>query len=129
MGGTSDISHRLHELETNVCRLLAESNNATIKFESLGFHSLAEVKSWTINHLSPSLPFGLFPYVYTVLDCMSGTDLSETKLLHELQQNQKLKLESGVEAKAMLAFEHKIPQVFHRETSVAAKNGESYLKK
>ena len=122
-----DLVSRVNELEGHVRRLVAEASDSAVKFGSLGFRSIGEVRSWTIKHLAPRLPFGLFPDVYTILDCLYGSNASDTKLLQDLERSLKLKLESSAEAKAMLAFEHKLPLLLHKDKGTVTRKGESHL--
>ncbi len=54
--------------------------------------------------------------------------MSDTKLLQDLEQSQKVKLDTSAEAKAMLAFELKVLQLLHKDSSVATKKSKSHLK-
>ena len=106
----SNFLEQIADLESQVKQLKAEENEGAIEFASLGLRSIGEVCAGASKFLLPvSLLFGLFPCVYTILDCIGGSSDDEQKLLSNLEHNEKLQLTSGAEAKAIAAFEFKVP--------------------
>ena len=124
-----NLLERIHSLEAQLKQLKSESHEGSIKFASLGFRSITEVRAWAEKFLVPvALPFGLFPCIYTILDCVGGETDNDQKLLSNLERSKKLQLTSGAEARAIAAFEFKVPRLLHKETGSAVKRGESHLR-
>ena len=122
-----NVAGRLASLETQVRGLIADSSDAAISFAGLGFRSQVEVQAWVAAELRTH-SFGLFPDVYTLLDWIYAAADAEDTLLTRLEKLYKLKIESGAEARAMNAFEHKIPRIFHKgKGSLIVRGGESHL--
>ena len=122
-----DVAARLTGLESQVRGLIAESTDSAISFAGLGFRSQIEVQAWVAAELKTH-SFGLFPDVYTLLDWIYAASDAEDTLLTRLEKLYKLKIESGAEARAMNAFEQKIPRIFHKgKGSLIVKGGESHL--
>ena len=122
-----EIAKRLSQVETQVRGLIAESTDSAISFAGLGFRSQVEVQAWVAVELKTH-SFGLFPDVYTLLDWIYAASDAEDTLLTRLEKLHKLKIESGAEARAMNAFENKIPRILHKgKGSLIVRGGESHL--
>ena len=118
---------RVSLLEKQVRGLIAETNDTAVSFAGLGFRSQLEVQAWVSAELKTH-SFGLFPDVYTLLDWIYDASDAEDTLLTRLEKLHKLKIESGAEARAMNAFEHKIPKILHKgKGSLIVRGGESHL--
>ena len=118
---------RISSLEAQVRGLIADSTDTAIGFAGLGFRSQVEVQAWVSAELKTH-SFGLFPDVYTLLDWIYAASDAEDTLLTRLEKLHKLKIESGAEARAMNAFEHKIPKILHKgKGSLIVRGGESHL--
>ncbi len=128
MTGDQELVDRLGILEGQVRQSVTDHHETAVKFNNLGFRSVNEVQSWSVTHLSPTLPFGLFPDAYTILDCLNWTKQDQSKLLHSLEWSLKLKIECEAEAWAMMAY-CKIPRLLHTDRGQFVKKGESHLKK
>ena len=121
------VAKRVASIENQVRGLIADSTDSAISFAGLGFRSQVEVQAWITAELKTH-SFGLFPDVYTLLDWIYAASDAEDTLLTRLEKLHKLKIESGAEARAMNAFENKIPRILHKgKGSLIIRGGESHL--
>eukprot|EP00957_Ditylum_brightwellii_P152203 11587429-Ditylum_brightwellii.AAC.1 len=90
------------------------AENMIVEMGRKVFKGEGDVRSWIEEFLPPSQPFGVFVYVYVVLELVLLNHTSVQAVI--MEHNQKLQLEAD-EALVLKKFKNKLPTLFGRPLS------------
>ena len=125
------LTEEVKRLQSQVTKLLAESDTEAVKFCDLGFRQLSDVKLWRETELK-NKSYGLIVDVHLVLEHVyamvySGSpDLGDTDLVNL----RKIQITNMIDGMAFRSFRHRIPKYFSKNSQqglVILKDNESYL--
>ena len=125
-GADTSMELRLSKAEKNISAILAESKEATIKFNGLGLDGASEAAAW----LETNLPSGSIGYVvdpHTVLEHIHKELNGASDFLKEFERADNLKIPDPQFALAMTSFTSPIPKVFSKGNQLVVKNDASYF--